>query len=79
MGDEKKSLSDAVVRAVLNLHHGTKTKVRVRLEYLKNFLFNLVYARTPRICAVASNFHNHRRCNHEECKKRLAEGRFVCR
>ena len=38
VGDEKKGLAELIVRAVMSLHHGAKTKVRVGSELYKEFL-----------------------------------------
>ena len=39
----KKCLPRVIVRAVISLYHGAKTKVRVNLSYLRNSWYKLLY------------------------------------
>ena len=43
MGDEREKFTDLIVKAVMSLCHGAKTKVRVKFELSKEFLHKLVY------------------------------------
>ena len=38
MGNEKERFTEVIVRAVMSLYHGAKTKVRVGSELLEEFL-----------------------------------------
>ena len=70
----KKDLLEVIVRAVMSLYCGGKTKVRVGSELSKKFLIQVGVHQES--LAVAAAFRNCSGCNHAE---RFDECNLVCR
>ena len=66
----KKGLLEVIVRAVMSLYHGAKTKVRVDLSHLKNSWYKLVYIKDLCYCHC---FCNCNECHFGKCKRRIDE------
>ena len=72
----KKGLPEILVKGVMSLYEGSKTKVKVGSEFSRIFCSGWC---TSEICFVASVVCNYGKCCDRECKRRLNERGFVCR
>ena len=72
----KKGIAEILVKAVISLYEGSKTKVQVGSEFSRIFCSDWC---TSGICFVTFVVCNCGKCCDRECKRKVNERGFACR